>query len=345
VSTPQSTSWQVDRLVGQARRLLLAWRTELGGLIPAGLRQRLRPALTAEPASEGRFRLSRGGRTISLAPGARGITPVTLRAPADMALVCETTTPDAPAPDIRGMVALDLDRLTPFESSEVFVGVGISPGVDSLGRRRVLVGAAPKGPILALIGQARAAGIEPRAVEIAHASRGWPPVDLTPALSERLGRARGPMLTRLWLLAALLGALDIAVVVARDVRATDVLRAQAQALRPRILEDERLRSRVLQEEARRSAILQARAAGEPLRVLDVLSRALPDGAWADHLSWNGDVAHISGSRSPGLDVTAALRASGELIDVRSAATDVASGPAGGLPFDASARLRRARAAR
>jgi general secretion pathway protein L len=327
----------------RVRRLALAWGEELASLVPAGLRRRLRPSLTAEPVGESGFLFTRGGHVVR-APMGRRATPVTLRLPPGLALVSETTTPDGPAADIARVLALDLDRLTPFEPSEVFLASEVASRADGLGRRRVLLGAAPRGPVLDLIARCQSARLKPQALELGHELPGWPPLDLTGAVKERLAPGRDTVLDRLWLLVVLIAVLDLAVAVARDVRETQSLRQQIEVLRPRVAQDQTLRSRVLAEEARRAKILNARALADPLRVLDIASSALPDTAWADHFSWNGETLRLSGRRRAGLDVTAALRASPDLFDVRSVAADLAGGSADGLPFEVSARVRPPRGA-
>jgi hypothetical protein len=193
--------------------------------------------------------------------------------------------------------------------------------------------------VLDLIARCQAARLKPAALELGHGLPGWPPLDLTGAVKERLGPARDSVLDRLWLLVVLVAVLDLAVAVARDVRETDSLRQQIEVLHPRVAQDQALRSRVLAEEARRAKILNARALADPLRVLNIASVALPETAWADHFSWNGETLRLSGRRRAGLDVTAALRASPDLFDVRNVAADLAGGSADGLPFEVSARVR------
>jgi general secretion pathway protein L len=328
-------------LVAQAGRLFAAWGEELVLLLPRRLRAGSRPGLEAEPLVSGGFRLSRRGRELSQPRRRAGsLAPVTLRLPAAVVLVCETPAPDASDADLVRMLSLDVDRLTPFDPADVFTAVALAPRGAVRGGRRALVGVTPKVDALDLITRARAAGLEPRAVLASGGPDGFPSLDFTGSIGESLS-TRGVGRTRLlWLFAALLASIDIAVIAAHDVTRTRELRADLAVLRPRLAVVQRLRTRVLTEEARRAALLAAREQTEPLGLLDAVSRHLPDGAWVERLNWNGEVLRLSGYRREGVDVAAELRATPGFADVRNATSDVGGSAAAGVPFDVTVRVRR-----
>ncbi|HEY2050867.1 MAG TPA: PilN domain-containing protein [Caulobacteraceae bacterium] len=326
-------------LLAQARRLLAAWREELAAVIPQRLRLRVRPSLEAEPLADGRFRLTRHGRELVWTLRRGRPAPVTLRASAGAVLVCEAQAPEASDSDIVRMLSLDVDRLTPFDTADVFTAVALAPRRLSRSGRRALVGVIPKTDALDVIARARAAGLEPRAMVAAEFREGFPPLDFTPSMGALLMAADGSRTRLLWMLAVLLAAIDLAVVLAQDVTRTRELRAELAALRPRVVVAQRLRARVLAEEGRRSEIIVARKRAEPLRRLDEVSRYLPDGAWVERFSWNGQTIRISGYRREGVDVTAALRSAPDFTDARNVASDVGGSAASGIPFDLSIQVR------
>jgi general secretion pathway protein L len=327
-------------LLAQARRLLSAWGAELAGLIPRRLRLGSRPSLQAEPLSGGGFRFSRQGRELSWSPPRAGRpTPATLRLPRGTVLASEASAPDASESDIVRMLSLDVDRLTPFDAADVFTAISLAPTRAGAKGRRALVGVIPRTEALDLVARARSAGLAPRAVMAADSREGFPPLDFTEGMSPLLSPAGSGRTRLLWVLAALLAAIDLAAFVANDVASTRQLRAELAVLRPRLVVVQRLRSRVLAEEARRSEILAARKRTEPLRVLDEVSRYLPDGAWVERFNWNGQTIRLSGYRREGVDVAANLRQAPDFADVRNAASDVGGGAAAGIPFDVSIQVR------
>jgi hypothetical protein len=330
-------------LLVQARRLMSAWGEELAGLVPRRLRLGSRPALQAEPLAGGGFRFSRRGRELIWdVRGAGRLTPVTLRLPRGTVLASETTAPDASDSDIVRMLSLDIDRLSPFDAAEVFTAISLAPGHASAGERRALVGVVPRTDALELVARARRAGLEPRAVTAADFREGFPPLDFSESMGSVLSAAGASRTKLLWALTALLAAIDLAVFVAQDVASTRQLRAELAVLRPRLVVVQRLKTRILAEEARRGEILAARKRTEPLRLLDEVSRYLPDGAWVERFNWNGQTIRLSGYRREGVDVAADLRPAPDFADVRNTASEVGGGAAAGVPFDVSIRLRPAR---
>ncbi|HEX4742634.1 MAG TPA: PilN domain-containing protein [Caulobacteraceae bacterium] len=329
-------------LLAQARRLLSAWGDELASLLPRRLRLGSRPTLEAEPLPGDGFRFTRRGRELSWAPTRVGRPePVTLRLPRTSVLASETSAPDASESDIVRMLSLDIDRLSPFDAADVFTAISLAPGRAAAGGRRALVGVIPRTDALDMVIRARRAGLEPRATIATDARESFPPLDFTEAMGASLSPAGAGRTRLLWVLTALLAAIDLAVFVAQDVTATRQARAELTVLRPRLVVVQRLRHRVLAEEARRGEILADRKRTEPLRLLDEVSRYLPDGAWVERFNWNGQTIRLSGYRREGVDVAAELRQAPDFADVRNAASDVGGTAAAGIPFDVSIQARTA----
>jgi general secretion pathway protein L len=332
--------------VGQWLREGLAWWSgELAGMLPAPMRRLVesRPSLTAEPLVDGRYRLTRGGRLVMEAAGsARRPRAVTLRLPRDAALIRLAPTPALPERDLRRMLALDIDRLTPFRPDQVFVDVALSDAApDEAGMRRAVVAAIPRGVAAQALDQARAAGLDPRALGVAGDSPAELSLDFLPKMRE-VGAAPRPSGTHalIWGLVAVLAVANLGAAIARDMLDVQGLREQIEARQPQVSLVQALRRKVLAEDHRRADILARRASGEPLRMLSALTEAIPGGAWVDRLAWDGRSARLSGYRQDQVDVAAALRSAPLLTNVRNSGGDVLTRQAAGQPFDLTIDMKK-----
>ena len=254
--------------VGQWLRGGLAWWVgELAGMLPARARVwfETRPSLSAEPLEEGGYRFTRNGRTVMETLGAaRRPRQVTLRLPREHVLLREVPAPAMPERDLRRMLQLDIDRLTPFRSNQVFVDVALG----QTGSRSAIVAAVPREYAVEALAQASAAGLDARTLGVAGGSEAEQVLDFLPAMREakvvpqaRLTRACGPRgpWWRSWPLANSgrrgrgRDALEVAEPAAEDRRATRLEVDQVQTLR---------RGRCSPRSGWRADILRRRA-GEP----------------------------------------------------------------------------------
>jgi general secretion pathway protein L len=234
------------------------------------------------------------------------------------------------------MLVLDIDRLTPFRADQVFVDVVFGQS----GPGHALVAAIPRAEAMVAIEQAEAAGLEVRALGVAGASAAEQAVDFLPRIYEAKALARpGGDRRLIWAVVAALALVDLGVAVGRDVGELNTLQAQVEAQKPVVARVEAVRRQVLAEESRRADILSRRSAGDPLRLLDALTTAVPNGAWIDKLAFDGRSVRVSGYRQDQIDVAAALRASPLLTNVRSSGGDLLTRQAAGQPFDLTADLK------
>ena len=341
MSLSEFLSADVDTIWPWARSGLAWWRDELVGLLPAGARAafEMRPSLTAEPLAEGGYRLTRHGRTVMQSFGAQSLgasvrpRPVTLRLPREAALVRQAPAPPVADRDLRRMLELDIDRLTPFRADQVFVDVV----AGEAGSRTALVAAIPRERATAAFEHAEAAGLDPRALGIGGATSAELAIDFLPRMREAKAVPTprfGPGLV--WGAVALLVLANLGVAIGRDMFRLHELRQQIEAQQPQVADALALRRKVLGETRRRTDILQRRAAGEPLRMLDTVTAALPPGAWVDRLAWDGKSVRISGYRQEQIDVAAALRSAPLARNVRNSGTEILTRQAAGLPFDLTA---------
>ena len=327
--------------VGQWMRSGLAWwLAELAGMLPQGARGwfETRPSLTAEPLADGGYRFTRNGRTVMETLGAaRRPRPVTLRLARDEVLIREAAAPPMPERDLRRMLELDIDRLTPFRSDQVFVDVALGEA----GARRAIVAAIPRERAMAAMERAWAAGLDPRVLGVASASPAEWTLDFLPKMREAKAAPR-PSVNRplVWGVVALLVLANLGVAVGRDMLQLNALRHKVEAQRAQVDQVAAVRRKVLTEQQRRADIMRRRAAGEPLRMLDAVTVAMPGGTWVDRLAWDGKSVRISGYRQEQIDAAAALRASPLVSNVRNSGTDVLTRQTAGQPFDLTADLAR-----
>ena len=319
------------------------WRDELVGMLPAPARRWLetRPSLTAEPRAEGGYRLTRNGRTVMQGVGGK-VRPVTLRLPREAALIREAPAPAMAERDLRRMFELDIDRLTPFRPDQVFVDVVLSEdAAGDGGPRHAVVAAIQRERAVQAIEQASAAGLETRALGVAGASASELALDFLPGMRAAQAVARpGPNRMLIWAAVAVLALANLGVAVGRDMLEVRALGQKVEAQQPQVERVSAVRNAVLAEDRRRADVVVRRESGEPLRMLDVVTGAVPSGAWVDRLAWDGRTVRLSGYRQDQVDVAAALRTSRQLTNIRNSGTDLLSRQTAGQPFDLTADLKR-----
>jgi len=315
------------------------WIDELAGMAPAAVRGwfETRPSLTAEPLADGGYRLTRQGRTVMQASGSpRRPRPVTLRLAPEAALIHETPVPAMGERDLRRMLELDIDRLTPFRPDQVFVDVVL----DGAGPRRAVVAAIPREVAVQALEQARAAGLDPRVLGVAAAAPAALALDFLPAVRDAGAAPRSnPNRRLIWIAVAALAVLNLGAAIGRDMLEVRALRERVEVQRPQVDRVMSVRRKVLAEDRRRARIARRRADGEPLRMLDAVTGAVPAGAWVDRLAFDGRAVRVSGYRQDAVDVAAALRSAPLLTHVRGSGADLPTRQAAGQPFDLTADLR------
>jgi general secretion pathway protein L len=293
-------------VVGARLREGLAWWLDELAAMAAPLKSRTRRggALTAERRADGVYILRRPDHPDRMhSPGAARVSAA-LALPADIVLRRRLQAPPMPERDVRRMMTLDLDRLTPFAPGAVYLDIIVAPAAEPGGRRHALLAVAPRPQADLAVTEAQAAGIDPVAV-IAPNPDGEP-FDFLPAM-----RAAGAMggrsgtTTWLWAAVAVLLALNIGLAIWRDARSLAKLDAMLAVQQPVVDRIHQLQKAAHENSAQMRR--EARAAGEPLRVLKALSEGLPQDAWVQRMSWDGASVRIVGLRHEGVDVVAALR--------------------------------------
>jgi general secretion pathway protein L len=326
-----------------ARRGLAWWGEELAGMVPARWRGSFtaRPRLFAEHLAEGGWRVWRDGRLAAdRLTASEAKRPVGILMSSTGVLVRELEIPRVPRADVRRMIALDIDRLSPLKPDLVYFDVEVLDPGGSGPRQQVLLGLAPRAAAAA-VEEARAAGLRPGRLSISLEDRDGPPrFDFLPQVQAAAGeRSVTPRRAWAWGAVALLMALNLALLVARDIASVSDLRRLVEAQQPAASAAMRVRAAVDGEEARRRNLLARGAGSDPLAVLNAVTQAMPARAWVQHLEWNGRTIRIVGFKTGGLDIGAAVRGSGAFANPRADAADAGARNAAGQPFDITADAR------
>ena len=319
------------------------WIGELRDMAPAALRaSRVGGRPVAERTATGEYVLVRGdGRTRPHTPG-RSAVQAALRLPPEAVLTRSVQAPPLPERDLRRMMALDIDRLTPFRAQDVYLDVARgAEAAEGAGARPVLIGVTPRGVAELALAEARAAGLEPTAMIAA--GEGGRTLDFLPAMraAGAVGsahRAAGMW----WTVVAALVVLNVGCWIWRDSRSLSELQSAVDAQQPQVRRVAALRASLRAEAQRRRGLAEALAADEPLRALDAASRALPDAAWVQRATFAAGSVRLAGYHKPGVDVVAALKRDPLFVNVQNASSEPGTaseaGPDGGDPFDVSADL-------
>jgi hypothetical protein len=333
-----TTDMDLQSLAALARQGLDWWLDELAQLLPPGWRDRLssRPRAWIEPRDDGGWRTWRDGRP---EPLRRADTRVRLLAPAGTVLVRRVPTPRMSAADTRRMLTLDLDRLSPLAPELVFADIEIADRGDGEKPQQALVGLLPKDEAARLLARARQDGWRPVALSGRIGGEDVRFDFLPQALQAEGRRPPGRIRRYWWAAAAALFLVNLGVLVGRDMIQVQRLQDLVDAQRPTLDAVQRLRRRVGREEASRRALIARGRAGDPLRVIDIVTRALPASAWVQRLEWSGQRLRIVGFHAGDFDVAAALRATGGLVNARNGAPPQAVEGGSGKPFDVAADAR------
>jgi hypothetical protein len=326
----------VGVLAQRGRDFLGWWGGELADMAKPLLRPSGggRAGLAAERGRDGVYRLYRHGEAIGEHRAGDKPIRAALTLPSDAALVQHLWRPLLSERDLVRMTVLDMDRLTPFTRNEVYYDIVIAPKAEGADQRQVRLAVAPRTVADACLELAALEGVEPLAL-IADTAEG--PIDFLPAVRQRNGGgATTPRLEHpiAWGLVAALLAANVALAVWRDVQATNTIQGLVATQAPVVQRVQLASRRVAQLQADAAAQAGARRRGEPLRILEAASAALPDGAWVQRLSWDGQELRLTGQAKPGVDVLAGLKRAPLLADAHAIDAASTAVPA----FDVAARI-------
>ncbi|MDR3509127.1 MAG: hypothetical protein P4L64_14635 [Caulobacteraceae bacterium] len=325
-----------------ARQGLSWWVQELTDLIPPALRRRPRQGtrwLAEMTTLDGPIRLWRHGALAeTLVATATPGRSADLLAPRDMVLVRDLEFPRLSAADLHRLVDLNIDRFTPFAADQVYFDTTVIGPVADGAKQRVRLGVITRDRAKAILARADAMGLKVERFGIGGGEDGvTQQFDFMRAVWAEAG-GDPTNRRRVWLWAACAGlvAANLLVAVLRDMNDVAQLQRLIDAQQPTVTLALRLRKTVEAERARRLALLTRRSVHEPLRILDAVTRDLPNGQWALRLEWNGRAVRLVGFKQPDFDMLTALHGPA-LGNARSLLSDMPTKTPNGLtPFDVMA---------
>ncbi|WP_408590652.1 hypothetical protein [Novosphingobium sp.] len=279
------------------------WTDKLRAMVPQGLRARLSPSLAE-------IRFDPDQQTFADEP--RGAWVAVL--PEGVALLRRVPLPPVRGRELQRLIELDADRLMPFGGGAMIVAGQAQPGSaapDSAEAQAadLAVAGLPTGLATAIAAAIKAAPREPARL-LVKVERGLP-IDLLPAL-RRAGLLpdRSGAALRWWAAVAFLFALNIALLVWRDVAARDAMAEAVAAQQPGMMAVRQITGRMHRADQLAAAALASRERAEPLALMARLQSALPPGAWLQRMAWSDGSLRLTGFRPPNADVSGALRHAG-----------------------------------
>jgi len=312
------------------------WVDELMGMVPPRWRDRLlRRSFAVAELSDGGvvYRKTETGERLSEKP--RG--PVKVALPQDQVLIREIELPILPTSDLKRMVALDIDRLTPFRSEQVLFDTEVTARDDANGRQRLLLGVVPRSIAIRVLERARSFGFEPAAVGVASASGEGASLNFLTAMRDMEGGTGARQRSTYWWAAAgVLMAFNLFMLNYRDSSTTAQLREAVESQQAPVTVAMRLRDKVQKEAARRASLLKQMKQDAPLPVLEAVTQAMPDGTWVERFEWNGKTVRIRGFRKDAPNLLASLESSPVLRNARSLTSDPRAAMAGSGNFELAA---------
>ena len=293
------------------------WLKELRDMVPARLRTLLAPIPPPLATYDnGTLTFWRAAGTAA-APVARAQGPAPARAhilvPPSLVLERELQVPQLSDKDLRRMIALDIDRLTPFEAHDVYFD--IVEQRDGLDRPRLTLGVLRRVDANKILASAKQNRIEIAALSVGFPAGGHRRYDFVPAL--RRGKAMPrPNAGFWWAFVAFLVVLNIFLLIWRDTVSTDALRSAVAAHQDLADLAARVHDRASAEAMKRRAFLAGREDHLPLPMLEALTKAVPAPSWVQTLDWDGRTVHIAGFKPATLDLLPGLVASHQFKNVK-----------------------------
>ncbi|HXH03628.1 MAG TPA: PilN domain-containing protein [Candidatus Competibacteraceae bacterium] len=333
------------------------WGTGLLACLPARLRKALTPAPSAlvlawspgewqllrrqgdEEQPLQRFAGDADEAAGAVLRGLQGRFPQrVLRLPADRVLSGTLSLPQVAEGSLRQVVGFEIDRLTPFASSEVYYAVQVLERQPAAKRIRVQFHVVPREVLDGLLERLQRFGFTPNAVEVAGAADG---INLLPpARQPRQGL--GQHLQRLTtLLLVLLLAAVVLLPLWQQRALVLALMPQVNVAQARAGELLKLREELDTLEASTSFLRQKKQAAAPvIDVLNELTRLLPDDTWVEQMDIRGAQIQVRGLSAEAAKLIGIVEGSPMFEGVTFASPVFADQQSGRDRFHLSARLAR-----
>ena len=331
------------------------WRTELGGMLPDGLRHRFEGRLETLRLTQAgdELHISRGDnarleelgrvdmalpeageRLAAVVDGLDGAsTRVEVVVPPEKLLVKQIQLPLAAEENLRQVLGFEMQRQTPFRAEQVYFNFRVlarRPASQQLDVRLAVVPRTVVESVLGLLADRDL--VQGDGADVEDGIFVFVPDDGGRRQSSGLQRVL--VAANLVLLAAV-----IAVPLAQQRQVLDGLRARLAEVRAAATTASNLQQRIDEHEAR-SRYLFDRKRRQPASVelLEELSRRLPDDTWLFRAEIRDGKVHLQGTSNRASALIAGLEASGFLEDVRFASPVTQDGASGRERFHLSAAI-------
>lgn len=312
------------------------WTGELMGMLPGGWRDRLsRRNHTVAELRNGQMVYLNQETGAVMAAKPRGAIGFLL--PPERVLVREVELPLLPMSDVKRMVALDIDRLSPFQADQVYFDAEIVARDPETGRQQVAVGILPRAVAEQVLEDLQAHDLAPATLGVRMRDGAPCHFDFLAAMRDAGGGdAAQRRSVYWWAAAAVLLAVNLFVWTWRDTASLDQLRQLVDQQQSGVNIAMRTRARVGREAAQRAELIEAKTKNAPLPVLDAVTAVMPQDAWVRRFEWNGRAVHVFGWRKTTPDILARLEASPALRNAKSLSSEGQANAAGYIPFEFTA---------
>ncbi len=324
------------------RSAILWWWNELTAMIPVRFRAR-RSTLDRYllfDAKSGFVEYHDGDAApVGLKP--QHVPPLPVMFAHDACLVRILKLPPVGEADMRKLVALDADRIMPIPASGLLLAVRIEGRERPGGLAQIGVAGLPRATADLMIAQSGAAGLVPRRIGMIDVETPeLPPFDFTPAFKQAglIGSTRSTA-SFWWMIVGFLFALNISLLVWRDVQSVQNVQALVDQQAPAVNAARAISKRMALAQSTALQLADRRRRQDGVQILAEVTTVLPPQAWVQRFSWQGAEVRISGYKREGADVIGALRKSPLFDKVRASNSEVIAEIQSGQPFDISFVVR------
>ncbi len=260
---------------------------------------------------------------------------------ADACLVRTIKLPPVGDADLRKLVLLDADRIMPMPPAKLILAARSEGKVEQNGLVSVGVAGLPRDAAEAMMTQSKALGLAPARIGMMDLDNpDLPPFDFSAGFRDMgLIEKSSSAASAWWLIVAVLFALNVSILVWRDVESVNRLQTLVDQQAPAVNSARSLSRRIATAQGTAFQLAQRRRRQDGIQILAEVSSVLPPQAWVQRFSWQGDNVRITGYKRGDADVLGALRKSALFDKVRASNSEVIAEIQSGQPFDISFVVR------
>lgn len=258
--------------------------------------------------------------------------------PNSICLIRSLHLPAMPDADLRKMVMLDIDRLTPFSADNAYADVSLSNEPALGGKRHLRIAAIQIDIAQDIAATARSCGLMPTALGVCEDD--VMAFDFLPALRDDGSvAARSSAPKRWWTFVAILFALNFGLFIFLDVQSVNRLSELVESQSLSAVGARNVASRIAKEDRLRAEILTLRERSDALAQLALTTRQMPEGIWVQRYSASENVLRLAGYKQSTNDLLGSLRKSGRFTTIRASTSEGAPESGTGQPFDITAEVK------